>query len=73
MPIRENWTCRERSNLLKTCTERGITLAIHEKLCQVMSRVSGTEAKEAQAKKLCEIITSSKTEEEILERMVALE
>ena len=73
MPISENWTCRQRSNLLKACTERGITLAIHEKLLQVMSRVSGTEAKEAQAKKLCDIITSSKTEEEMLERMDALE
>ena len=48
-------------------------MSVHEKMLQIMKKSLETRTEEAQAKKLCEIITSSKTEEEILERMDALE
>ena len=63
----------EITKLLKAFLDKNISQSTFERACEIMKPIKGMQEKEAQAKKLCEIITSSKTEEEILERMDALE
>ena len=65
--------CAERNNFMKTCLEKEISKSLFLKMCETMRPFKSGSEKEAQAKRLCEIIASSKTEEEILERMDALE
>ena len=64
----------ERSKLLNTLLEKNSSDCIHELVSQRIASIDQYhhEAREAEAKRLCEIITSSKTEAEMLEKLAKL-
>ena len=65
----------ERAKLLNTLLEKNSSDRIHELVSQRIASIDqyNHEAREAEAKQLCEIITSSKTEAEMVRRIEELD
>ena len=65
----------ERAKLLNTLLEKNSSDRIHELVSQRIASIDqyNHEAREAEAKRLCEIITSSKTEAEMVRRIEELD
>ena len=64
---KENPRSKMRHELFKVCTEKGISLRIMADMTDCMFE-KPDEEKEALAEKLIEIVLTSKTEEEMVER-----